>query len=133
MNLVPIAQLIEDAGLAKSGIDLFLHSFPAEIETGVLVRSPLGGTKVDYELPEYRKTSFQIIVRTHTQKYLSGDAIARSIFKELNLSEVQLDSIFVKYLRPRHEPVSFRGSPGNNVEFSINFDICFVITDSDGY
>ena len=90
-------------------------------------------TKVDYELPEYRKTSFQIIVRTHTQKYLSGDAIARGIFKELNLSEVQLDSIFIKYLRPRHEPVSFRGSPGNNVEFSINFDICFVITDSDGY
>ena len=90
MNLVPIAQLIEDAGLAKSGTDLFLHSFPAEIETGVLVRSPLGGTKVDYELPEYRKTSFQIIVRTHTQKYLSGDAIARGIFKELTYPKFSL-------------------------------------------
>lgn len=133
MNLLPIANVIEDANIAVPGTNLFLHYFPAEIETGVLLRSPLTGTKIDYELPEYRKASFQAVIRTHSQKYSVGEALAKSVYAALNLEETQLDTIFVKYLRPRHEPVSFRGSPGNNIEFSINFDICFVITDQNGY
>ncbi|CAB4122125.1 hypothetical protein UFOVP26_84 [uncultured Caudovirales phage] len=133
MNLLPIAQVIEEAGIAKAGTDLFLNLFPAEVETGILLRSPLTGTKIDYELPEYRKASFQAVIRTHAQKYAIGDTMARAVFGVLTFEDIQLDTIYVKYIRPRHEPVSFRGSPGNNVEFSINFDICFVVTDTDGY
>lgn len=133
MNLLPIAQVVEDAGIAKAGTNLFLNLFPAEVETGVLLRSPLTGTRIDYELPEYRKSSFQVIVRTHAHKYSTGEAMAKAIFDALTFEETQLNSIFIKYVRPKHEPVSFRGSPGNNVEFSINFEICFVITDTDEY
>lgn len=133
MNLAPIAQVIEDAGLAKGGTDMFLNIFPAEVETGVLLRSPLVGTKIDYELPDYRKSSFQIIVRTHAQNYLSGLTLANDISNALLFDETALDAMYIKYIRPRHEPVSYRTTPGNNIEFSVNFDICFVITDKDGY
>jgi hypothetical protein len=133
VNLLPIARVIEDAGIARAGTNLFLNLFPSEVETGILLRSPLTGTKIDYELPEFRKASFQAIVRTQAQNYSQGDTLSRAVFSVLTFEDTQLDAIYIKYVRPRHEPVSFRGSPGNNIEFSINFDICFVVTDADGY
>lgn len=127
MKLEPIAEFLEDEGIGTAGKDLFVYHMPEGVSEGVLLVSPLSGEKIDYELPNYRVSKFQVIVR-HSS-YREGVALAVMVMNAITLSNTDvLNGIFVKYMRPRHEPVVFPSSKGDNLEISVNYDAVYIRT-----
>lgn len=123
MNLMPIAQALENAGLGMMGQTIFINMIPIECPQGILLRSPLSGTKIDYELPGYYRTKFQLIVRAGS--YAAGEALAASVFAALTIKETQLGTMYVRYMRPMTKPAVFPLSKGNLLEFAAYFDVVF--------
>ena len=103
------------------GETLFQHGMPETVEFGALVRDNYpGGSKIDHELPGFRKFRFQVIVRA--KDYLQGRALAQKVSSALTMGETEIPGAFVRYIRPRHDPISYPLSRGGVVEFSTNFD-----------
>ena len=125
MNLLPIVQLLEDAGLGRRGETLFINEMPAKVVKGILVKNKLSGTMINWEIPGYYKTGFQIIVRA--TGYEEGSALATELSVALTMNNVQIDDMNVRYLHPRHLPVCFPVTPGGQRERPINFDIALSV------
>jgi len=123
MNLLPIAQHIEDAGLGEQGKNLFINMIPAEAPIAILLRNPLQGTPIDYELPGFYRTKFKVIVRS--SNYAAGDQLINDVCAVLTVVETQVGAMFVRYMRPVTMPVVFPLSKGNLLEFAVDFDIVF--------
>lgn len=126
MKLEPVLQKLVDDGLGVAGQDLFVHRMPDTVTVGALLLSKLSGTPIDHELPGYRKTSFQVIVR-HTD-YVQGEQLAEQISSALTIRNAQVGSLKVKYIQPMHEPVIFPISEGDHLEISVNYDAVYVQT-----
>lgn len=124
MNLMPIAEKLEVDGVGVMAETIFINMIPAEAPTGVLLRNPLQGTQIDYELPDFYKTEFKVIARATT--YPEGEALIQAVFDSLTVVETQVGSMYVKYMRPKTKPVVFPLSKGNLLEFSADFAICFT-------
>lgn len=126
MNLEPLAQKLSDDGIATAGVDLFIHNMPSNVTKAVLLLSNLTGTPIDFELPGYRRTSFQAIIR-HTD-YVQGLALANEVSEALTFKsgESILDTLHIKHILPRHEPVVFPVSEGDFLEISVNFDAVYI-------
>lgn len=133
MNLMTFASLLQDEGIGVMGgptntatPPIYINMMPAEAETAILLRSPLSGTKINYELVGYYKTEFQIIVRGHGHSYVEIEALMAQVIDTLTVStESLVDTMRIKYCRPRTEPVVFPLSNGNLLEFNVMFDIAF--------
>lgn len=125
MNLAPLAEYLELEDIAVAGKDLFLYQMPSTVSVGILLLTPLSGTEIDYYLPGYRKTTFQVIVR-HTD-HVEGQALAELISATLTLANKQLTNMNVNYIRPKHEPVVYPVSEGDFLEFSVNYDANYVM------
>lgn len=124
MNLMPLAERLEAAGLGTLAETIFLNMIPSECPQGVLLRNPLRGTKIDYELPGYYKTTFQLIVRS--PNYAVGEQLIQEVIAALTLAETQVGPLYVRYMRPLTKPVVFPISKGNLLEFATDFDTAFM-------
>lgn len=124
MNLLPLAEKLEADGVGVMAETIFINMIPAEAPTGVLLRNPLQGTKIDYELPGYYKTEFKVIARAAS--YPDGEALIQAVFDSLTMAEATVGSMFVKFMRPKTKPVVFPLSKGNLLEFSADFTVCFT-------
>lgn len=124
MNLMPLADLLESAKHGVKGETIFLNMMPAQAENAILLRSPLTGTPIDYELPGYYRAEFQLIVRG--RDYAQAEALIKQSVTTLTLVDAPAGPFYFNYCRPRTEPVSFPLSDGNLVEFAVNFDASFV-------
>lgn len=125
MNLEMIADKLQDDGVGRQGVTLFINSMPAECVVGVLLRPPYIGTPIDYELPGYRKTKFNAAVRGRT--YSEALALSQRVMESLTFSDVEMTGVSVKYVRPMAEPVSFPTSEGASIEFLMIFEAVYVI------
>ena len=128
MNLLDLAEYLEaqDIGLRVKGMEknLFLTHMPAQLRTGVLMRESAPGTVFDHELPQFYRVSFQVVVRH--DDFLKGRKIAEDVSASLTVHEVTIGSMHLHYIRPRHQPFVFPASQGDLLEFSVNFDACYV-------
>lgn len=123
MDMMPIANKLEVEGLGAQGTSLFINFMPMECKQGILLRSPLSGTPVDFEMPGYYKTRFQVIVRGHD--YAAAMELMENVMRTLCLFEQDLDDTFVKHMRPATLPVTFPVSVGNFYEINCHFDVCY--------
>lgn len=123
MNLLPLAEKLEADGVGVMAETIFINMIPADAPTGVLLRNPLQGTPIDHELPGHYKTEFKVIARATT--YPAGEALIQAVFDSLTVAELQVGSMYVRYMRPKTKPVVFPLSKGNLLEFSADFSICF--------
>lgn len=124
MNLLPIAEKLEADGVGVQAETIFINMIPAEAPQGVLLRNPLQGTKIDYELPGFYKTTFKVIVRAAT--YPDGSDLLQRVTDSLSVDNQQIGPMFVKYMRPLTKPVTFPLSKGNLLEIATEFSICFT-------
>jgi hypothetical protein len=124
VNIVPFAARLEAAGLGIQGQSIFINQFPAETITGILLRERVAGAKLDPELPGYIKFQFQLIVRSNS--YESGQALVTQAAKALQISNAQLDTLFINYCRPAISPVGYPISNGEQTEFNCNINVCCV-------
>lgn len=127
MNLIPLADLIEQDDHGIKGDTVFVDMLPAEAERAILLRNPLTGTPINHELPGFFQTEFQLIVRVPAGQYDAGAELINGVINSLWMrQERQVEDMLFKYCRPRTEPVVFPLSVGNLLEFSLMFDCCFV-------
>ena len=124
MNLLPIAERLQAANLGTLGTTIFVNMMPTECEAGILLRQPLTGTHINYELPEYFKTRLQVIVRT--RNFEAGMLLIKQATAALLIkSDEQVGGMFVRYMRPASKPVSFPVTLGNFIEFTVPMDVCY--------
>ena len=77
MNLTEIYNYALAQDLGVEGKTIFIQNLPAQSGTpALMLKNSLEGTKIDYELPNYRKGRFQAIVRCKANKYEDGEALA---------------------------------------------------------
>lgn len=123
MDLMPIANKLEFEGLGVQGSTLFVNFMPDECKEGVLLRSPLIGTRIDPNLPGYYKSEFAAIVRC--TRYEQGLALMQDAMKALTLFETEQDDILIKRCYPRNLPATFPISDGNYFEIQVVFEIVY--------
>lgn len=127
MNLEALAEKLQADRLGKKGKEIFINHMPTSVEAGILLRPPYVGTPIDYELPGYRSTRFNLSVRA--KDYQTGDKLIRKAMASLTLEETKLSGMDVRYIRPRTEPVSFPLSVAGTFEFLVIFDAVYVIVE----
>lgn len=123
MNLLSMIDRLSMQGQGQSGKTLFLNMMPAKVNKAIMLRTPLTGTKIDHELPEYYKTEFQLIVRD--TDYASAQTRAEDAVKALTVVETQIGPMYFRYCRPDTKPVAYPMSDGNLVEVSVTMCCCF--------
>lgn len=129
MNVMPLVDLLENNGVAVKGVSLFVNMLPAEAQLAVLLRSPLAGTKINYELPGYfPNAKFTVVVRTPAAQYQAGLDLLAAATDTLTMSDTQVENQFFNYCRPSTLPVTFPLSKGNLLETSVQFEANFVVS-----
>jgi hypothetical protein len=126
MNVMPLVNRLEALKLGAKGETLFVNMLPAEARQAVLVRSPLNGTPINYELPGYYRANFTVIVRTPAAEYEKGLALMKKVTAALSVENLQVEDQFFNYVRPLTQPVVFPLSKGNLMEISAQFDANYV-------
>lgn len=119
--LVALAQHITDSGIASQEEDLFINMMPAKVSNGVLLRNPINGTKINYEIVGHYNTEFKVIVRTTS--FANGDTRMRELFALLTISNQKIGNIMVKHCYPDNEPISYPISEGNIIELATDFKL----------
>lgn len=111
---------------------VYVYAMSEECKTGVLLKLPLNGIPIDHELPGYHRGQIQAIVRA--PKQAEGDALARKVQKLLTFERpVSLpaggpEEVRINFMRPLSLPIRYpRSDDGTSIEWSINFDCCFVL------
>lgn len=128
MFLKTIADYAVTQGAGVIGKTLFAYNMPETANLAVLLRQPLVGAPIDYELPGYRKTKFQVVARCKPTEIEQGRALIDGFVEKITLlRETVLSGYQIKFMRPRHDPVMYPISEGANLEFSVNFDVVYVI------
>lgn len=129
MDLVTLARLLEaeelDLRITGTQKNLFVIHMPAQVTVGVLLRELSPGATVDHEIPRFHRTTFQAIVRH--DDFLKGRKLAEDVSRVLSMECVDLDGMHVHYIRPDNLPYVFPASQGDLLEFSVNFDACYVL------
>jgi len=126
MNVMPLVNHLEALGLGAKGDTLFVNMLPAEARQAILVRSPLSGTPINYELPGYCRATFSVIVRTPASEYEAGMALMQAVTEALSVDNLQVETQYFNFVRPRTQPVVFPLSKGNLLEISAQFDANYV-------
>lgn len=126
MNLMPLADLLEDAGFGVKAKSIFLNMMPPEAKFGILFKNRLTGTKIDYELPGYYQTKFGLVIRGTNYSIGEPGEIVDQIISALTLGPCRLGNMTVNYIRPVYHPVVFPLSNANVLEWNTEFKACYV-------
>ena len=127
MNLMPLIDRLQLAGVGIKGKSLFLQMMPAEARRAVMLRLPLSGMRINHELPGYFKGQFQLTVRA--QSYEDGRELIEQAIDHLTIANELVEHQQFNYCRPCYLPVAFPLSKGNLVEYTVMFDCSFVEQD----
>jgi hypothetical protein len=122
MNLLPLRNFLLER---VQGESIYVFHMPFSVKTGVLLLHNLNGAKLDCELPGYKKAKFQAIVRS--PKFEEGYQLSKEIMTALNgVRRGTLDGVYYYYIKPIHDPVAFPTSAGDNIEFSVNYEMVYI-------
>lgn len=115
-----------------------MHYMPAGVEKGVVLLPSLAGDPINWELGGHWRNAhaFQAIVRDFDIPCGSQRAVdvnkALTILQETTLPampELGIPSVVIRYIRPKHDVITYPRSPANYFEFSTNFEAVFSIED----
>lgn len=126
MNLLSIAERMEglSLGLVRAQ-NVFVHSMPAEVTKGVMVRENFGGTEINNEMLGYVKAEFQLIVRD--SNYLAADTLVKAISAAMRQEGGTLPGMRqLNYLRPVMEPYIYPLTVGGLWEAYVKWEACYV-------
>jgi hypothetical protein len=119
-----ISNIISEAGLATLGTDMFLYSVDATATNCIILYPSNDPPIIDPDLPNYFRGKFQVIVRNYTHE--GGLDISNAVSKALTLFNTDLDTIFIKYVRPMYQARVYRRSDSGLIEFSVTYDIRYI-------
>lgn len=126
MNLMPIADLLEESSLGIKGESIFINMMPPEAKTAILLKNRLVGTKIDWELPGFYQTKFAVVIRGTDYSIGEKGGLVDMVVATLTLGPRQLGDMQINYIRPLYHPVVFPLSNGNILEWNVEFSACYV-------
>jgi len=122
-----LANHIQTLGLATVGLNLFVHRMPEAVQRGIVLLNNLNGSRVDPDIPNYRRGRFRLIARETTHK--AAFALIQSVAPYLTLKMTKIDDVEFKYLTPENDPVIYPVSLGSNLlEIAIVFNTAYAIS-----
>lgn len=125
-DIEKIALYIQNNGYGTVGVNIFNYSMPAEVQEGIMLKVPLQGVPIDPYLPEYYKTPFQIIVRSKDE--IIGKNLADNILTLFhNMERVDFDGFRINQMIADSLPIRYPRSDSNCIEWSLNFNVNYVI------
>lgn len=120
-----LADKLEIDGVGDTGESIFVNFMPIGCKSGILLRSPYSGVKINHELPNYYKCEFTLIIRFSSICEDSESLVSKAV-ASVSMVEKQLKGIFVKHSRPITKPVVFQLSDGGLMETSVRFEAVYV-------
>ena len=129
MKLEPLAEWLECEGYGKRAKDIFVHHMPDD-RNGILLKLLPAGQRTYPDIPDLRRSRFQVIVRGYG--YETGFEKAWALREALawdDRSEVLSDEIRIAHMFPRHDPIPFPYSEGDNLEIAVTFDAAYFVCD----
>lgn len=126
MDLKNMALYLDSVtSLSATGLkkDIFIYQMPNTVSKAVLIRQAEGGDPLDWNLPGYYRTTFQVIVRHSDPE--QGMALALQVSEAFTVSGITIGNMKVIHFLPKNRPFVFPVSEGDLLEFSINFDAVF--------
>jgi hypothetical protein len=127
-ELVILAEYLAMQGLGKvtgSAKTIYVNHMPASVTKGILLRQDYLGIQIVPELPGYFKTTFQVILRNPDMQ--DGADLAERVSAALTQERKVIGEMTVNYLRPRHKPIPYPASKGDQFEFLVNVDACYLL------
>lgn len=125
MNLESIAQHLHNERLVVMGRDVFVNAMPAQVEEGVLLLPPYGGTPINHYIPGYYESNFRLIVRS--PDYSRAFSLAQRCSGALDKNHpIVMGDIRVTRCMPTNLPRPYRPSAGGYVEMEVDFDIWYA-------
>lgn len=123
-HLTDIATLIENAGLGTKAKDVFIGTLPGGLNSGVMIRPPLTGTKIDEGLRGFHEAEVMIIVRDPSPA--AGYDKALQLQTALAKHNVTIGETYFGWMRPTELPVSYPRGDGDEVETAFDLQIGFA-------
>lgn len=123
MNLLQLADVLEQADIGVKGETIFVNNMPSSSRTAVMLRGKFTGTKIDHELPGFYKTDIMLVVRA--VDYAAGETLIERAVVALTLSEKDLSEYYIRYCRPESLPAVYPLSDGDNMEFAVRMNLAF--------
>lgn len=128
-----IAQILEDAQIGTPGQNLFVYQMPADCQTGILIKPPMGGTNYDNNIPGYFRSSLHIVIRA--QKHQDGEDLSTEVMAALlhKVSKTYYDqpgnqfAMTINHLLVDQLPYRYARMDGNGFEWSLNFLVSYVV------
>ncbi len=117
------ANLIQAAGLAEIGIDLFIGTLPHDVTRGVMLKDPLFGAEIDEGMEKFYDHWFQVIVRHPDPS--AGYELARQVGDVLNIRKRAIDGLFIVRMNPSTLPVTYPKGDADDVETSVRIHIAY--------
>jgi len=126
MKLEAVVELLENAGIAKRGVDLYIYSMPESVTSGVLALDDSDSpTERDEYIPKLKRSDFRVIVRGND--YMEAMTLANMVANELDKYEVTTSN-GLKFLRikPTYDPIAYPISNGDVIEVSVNLWAAYI-------
>lgn len=124
-HLYAMAEIIQAAGIASVGTDLFIGTIPADVVSGVMLRDPLMGAEIDEGMKDFYALEVSVIVRDPS--VAEGYARAELLQTALNLGRWENDDILVSWMKPCHLPVSYPRGDADVLETAFKVRIGFGV------
>lgn len=122
-HLNSVAGIIEAAGIARVGIDLFIGTIPADVSSGIMLRDPLVGATIDKGMKNFYSFEFQVIVRD--PDVAQGYVRAEQIQSVLDITDWEDADIHISWMQPCNLPVSYPRGDSDTMETSFRVSIGF--------
>lgn len=124
-NITTIAEILESASMGIVGADIFVYHAPPEKQDCMILYPSAEYNVIDPETPTYYTSRFQVIIRN--AKFQEGIELCKQIETVLTIFNQDTTDIKIKRCRPLHQARVYRRADSGLIEFSINFDIRYII------
>jgi hypothetical protein len=122
-----LANYLQDVGVARIGVDLFVLYMPEEAERGiVLIDNQVYGLRVlDRTIPNYAKSQLRIVSRAPT--YKDAFAMAQAAADEMvKIPRGRMGNVEIKLISQINPPLGFPPSMNTKAkEVVVNFSAVF--------
>jgi hypothetical protein len=134
MQCDALLPILITAGCATAiGKDVFQDKMSADVRRGILLLSPLGGNRYNWELggQYHRADSFQMIVRSTSRNDAMALAVqattALTFLTQLTIPALNTaPAMHLQYMRPVAEAIIYPKQPSGLWEASVNFDVTYA-------
>lgn len=124
-HLFFLAGIIETAGLAEIGVDLFVGTLPSDVARGAMLIDSLTGHDIDEGLRGFFPSDCQLIVRDPDPQ--SGYERALALSNAITIANQSNADVEVIWCRPMTLPITYPRGDADDIETSVRFRIGFAL------